>query len=203
MDKWNWDRRKQVYAVVGLPKNAESQLKQKVRFHLICLAGLDSCIRCGKKIERAEDASLDHKQPWRGVSAGLFWSMDNIGFSHKRCNIQHQRRNHNVIAPEGMAWCSTHKAYTSIKEFQRDHRRKTGVRGICKRCRNKNLGRVPGHFGMLGKEQSVETRELIRKKSLERKKYTPEFRKWIGAKGRAKQLNRPFDVPPPVVKFLP
>jgi uncharacterized protein YdaU (DUF1376 family) len=41
-------------------------------------------------IETADELSIEHKLPWEGVSVKLFWSLDNIAFSHLRCNRNHR-----------------------------------------------------------------------------------------------------------------
>ena len=56
--------------------------------------GLDNCYRCGEKMDSVNDFTIDHIQPWIGVSSDLFWDVNNIAFSHMRCNIQSARHTH-------------------------------------------------------------------------------------------------------------
>lgn len=35
----------------------------------------------------ADDWSIEHIEPWIGVDPDLFWDLDNITFSHKKCNV--------------------------------------------------------------------------------------------------------------------
>jgi hypothetical protein len=58
-------------------------------FNLLQKYAEDACFRCGEKIERIEDLSIEHKKPWEGISVELFWDLDNIAFSHLRCNLPH------------------------------------------------------------------------------------------------------------------
>ena len=55
-------------------------------------AGRDKCFRCNLPIMDPEHLSLDHKQSWRYHSKELFWDLDNLALSHKRCNTPHTPR---------------------------------------------------------------------------------------------------------------
>ena len=59
------------------------ELAKKLNAHM--------CYRCGKPIENVEEFSIDHKQPWLHVDPKLFWDVENIAFSHHRCNSKHHR----------------------------------------------------------------------------------------------------------------
>jgi hypothetical protein len=69
-------------------------LRKSVMFHLAQRCGLDFCFRCGKRIEHVDDFTLEHKQPWLYAYCPLelFFDIDNIAFSHRRCNSLHRRR---------------------------------------------------------------------------------------------------------------
>lgn len=71
---------------------ANGRLQRRVLFMLVQKAGMDTCYRCGKKIERLEDLSLDHKEPWFDIDPALYWDLDNIAFSHCKCNTEARRR---------------------------------------------------------------------------------------------------------------
>lgn len=62
-----------------------------VLFQLVKQVGRDACHRCGKPIDCPEDLSIDHRLPWLDVSATLFWDLDNVTFSHRRCNSAARR----------------------------------------------------------------------------------------------------------------
>ena len=65
------------------------RLKKMVMLHLIKQLGLDVCFRCGKPIESPNDLSLDHKKNWINDNVELFWDVENIAFSHTKCNKPH------------------------------------------------------------------------------------------------------------------
>ena len=52
------------------------------------------CYRCGKKIEQIEELSIEHKVPWLYADdpIGLYFNLDNIAFSHLKCNIGRSRK---------------------------------------------------------------------------------------------------------------
>lgn len=65
---------------------AQHRLRKLVMFSLVRKLSLDRCHQCGEVIEAIEEFSLEHKEPWLHVSAELFWDIDNIAFSHLKCN---------------------------------------------------------------------------------------------------------------------
>lgn len=73
---------------LGMPfGTACNRLRKAVMHELVRRLGLDRCLKCGESIETPEDLSLDHRRPWLGVSPDLFWDVNNIAFSHIRCNL--------------------------------------------------------------------------------------------------------------------
>lgn len=71
---------------------AAARLDRKILFWLVRQAGLDTCHQCGKKIERVEDLSTEHKVAWLDVDPALYWDLENIAFSHKSCNFAAGRK---------------------------------------------------------------------------------------------------------------
>lgn len=65
---------------------AGAKLTRIVLFDIVRRSGLNICLRCGAPIETIAEFSLDHEKPWLHVSADLFWDVNNIKFSHRRCN---------------------------------------------------------------------------------------------------------------------
>jgi len=49
----------------------------------------DDCFVCGEKIDSVAELSIEHKKPWLDVDADLFWDLENISFSHRKCNRPH------------------------------------------------------------------------------------------------------------------
>ncbi len=85
---------------LGMPSGrAEYRLKKMILFHLATKLGLDACFRCGEKIENIDDFTVDHKENWLYGDVKLFWDLENIAFSHKKCNFRAKsktrvRKNH-------------------------------------------------------------------------------------------------------------
>lgn len=74
-------------AQLGMPLGTAShRLRKMVMFNLIKRLEEDQCYRCQRKIRSPEELSIDHKQDWLNVDPDLFWDLDNIAFSHLRCN---------------------------------------------------------------------------------------------------------------------
>lgn len=74
---------------LGMPfSRASHRLKKMIMFDLAQRLGLDDCFRCEGKIESHVDLSIDHRVDWLHADPDLFWSMDNIAFSHLSCNTK-------------------------------------------------------------------------------------------------------------------
>ena len=55
---------------------------------LVQKVGLDTCFRCGEKIETVDEFSMDHKEDWERSADPIkaFFDLANIAFSHLGCN---------------------------------------------------------------------------------------------------------------------
>jgi hypothetical protein len=106
-------------ATLGMPHGtASSRLRKNILFHLLKKHRENLCFKCGELIEDVEDLSIEHKKPWEGISAELFWDLENIAFSHIRCNRPHKY--HGGIPkprPDGMSWCVPGQHFAAIEEF--------------------------------------------------------------------------------------
>ena len=72
---------------LGIPfTTACARLRRNILFDLIKKVNLDVCFRCGKVIETPEELGIDHKEAWIGVDTKLFWDLNNVTFSHIKCN---------------------------------------------------------------------------------------------------------------------
>ena len=71
---------------------AQGRLVKDLLFKFVSEKGI-MCFRCGEKMER-EDFSIDHKIPWLHSEnpIGLFFDLDNISFSHWKCNTDSSRQ---------------------------------------------------------------------------------------------------------------
>lgn len=72
---------------------AAYRLRQMVTYKLATAAGLNRCYRCGETISSPEEMSLDHKKDWMYSTdpKGTFFDLDNVVFSHRKCNCQEKR----------------------------------------------------------------------------------------------------------------
>ena len=117
---------------------AGNRLRKMILFHLLQKHGENVCFKCSEIIETADELSIEHKKPWEGVSVKLFWSLDNIAFSHLRCNRNHRYEGGGAkrrkVGPEGTAWCMRCKAFLPIFKFSRHASRWNGLQPWCNGC---------------------------------------------------------------------
>lgn len=119
---------------------ASAKLRKQILFKLVQQCNLDECFKCKTKIENLEELSIEHKLNWYVNGVEYFWDLDNIAFSHLKCNRPdfpscgrgHKRR---IEPPEGKAWCSTHKDFLPRENFDKGARW-DGLKGHCKECRS-------------------------------------------------------------------
>jgi hypothetical protein len=86
MDNTNKKKFEQLGEPIG---TATNRLRKNIMFSLVQAMELDTCFRCGKKIENVENFSIEHKIAWMDSEnpKELFFDLDNIAFSHLKCNI--------------------------------------------------------------------------------------------------------------------
>ena len=75
---------------LGMSHGKASQiLRKSIIFDFAKRLDLDDCYRCNKKIKDIKELSIEHKENWLNSKdpIGLFFSLDNIAFSHLTCNI--------------------------------------------------------------------------------------------------------------------
>lgn len=123
-------------ATLGMPHGtAAHKLRKIIMFSLLCRLKENLCFKCGLSIDKVEDLSVEHKKPWEGISAELFWSLENIAFSHIGCNRPHRIPGPRIPVPDGMAWCSRCQAPRAIEEFFKHSVQSDGLDAYCKKCR--------------------------------------------------------------------
>ena len=74
---------------LGMPTGtAANRLKKLIMFDMAQKLNLDSCHQCGKKIQKADDLSIEHVQPYLDSKnpVDMYFDLDNIAFSHQTCN---------------------------------------------------------------------------------------------------------------------
>lgn len=66
-----------------------NRLRKNLLFTLASRLGLLNCHRCGGMIETVAEFSIDHITAWEnsGSPIDIFFDVENIAFSHLRCNI--------------------------------------------------------------------------------------------------------------------
>ena len=65
---------------------ASNRLRKMILFSLLAKHNENVCFRCGKVIATVDDLSIEHKKAWLSVDSKLFWDIDNVAFSHLKCN---------------------------------------------------------------------------------------------------------------------
>lgn len=119
------------------PSTARNLLKRNIIYYLAQKTGMDTCFRCGGKIERPQDISIEHKIPWLDADIALFWDMDNIAFSHRICN-KPNRNNGGVgrrrLGIDGKIWCPKCQEYLSADDFRSNKSDSNGLQTYCKDC---------------------------------------------------------------------
>lgn len=119
---------------LGMPfGTAANRLRKMLLFHLAVKLNLATCYRCGKCISSEAELSVEHKDAWLDSKDPVrrFFDMENIGFSHLRCNSGAARRS-NKYATEQERIVATrvldagYKRRKYTRERRREKYRKTG-----------------------------------------------------------------------------
>ena len=102
MPKNDSDKRAEI---LGMPfGTACGKLRKRVMFHLLLKHGENVCFKCGGLINGPDELTMDHKKAWQSAGASAFWDMDNIAFSHARCNLRVGWLRREIT--DGKLWCS-------------------------------------------------------------------------------------------------
>ena len=114
---------------------ASHRLKKIIMFDLVQKAEMGSCFKCKKPIEAVEELSVEHIEPWMDIDPELFWDINNIAFSHIKCNRPHRSNPANKIQnPDGMCWCSNCKTFVPKENFGKNSSQYNGRNSFCKPC---------------------------------------------------------------------
>ncbi len=125
---------------LGMPfGTAQHRLKKMVMFDLVKRLELNFCFRCGNPINSVDEFSIEHKKPWQGIDADLFWDLENIAFSHLSCNSSATDHRKTFTAqmkrcPEGTSWCNKCKTFRPKSEFSKNKSRICGLQNRCNSC---------------------------------------------------------------------
>ncbi len=108
------------------PSTASGRLVKDVLFDLVVRTGSDSCFQCGEKVTR-ENFSIEHKTAWLDSDdpVGLYFSLDNIAYSHLKCNFAAARKPGKSAIPVRVRNAARMKAdwQALTKEQQQERRR--------------------------------------------------------------------------------
>jgi hypothetical protein len=124
---------------LGMPfGTAANRLRKMIMLWLLQQLDKNLCFRCGKKIESPEDLSIDHIESWMDKDPNLFWDLDNIAFSHLKCNSAARRKSGGpakMEIPAGKAWCYACQKFVDEKIVPNNRTRWHGKQDICNPCR--------------------------------------------------------------------
>lgn len=77
---------------LGMPYGtACARLRKALLFQMAQQLDKDVCVRCQESIDSIDDFTIEHIEPWYERDEALFWDLENIGFSHAKCNLPHRR----------------------------------------------------------------------------------------------------------------
>ncbi|KKL25625.1 hypothetical protein LCGC14_2403420 [marine sediment metagenome] len=112
------------------------KLRKFVMFQLVQQTGRDRCFVCEKKITSADEFTIEHKIPWLDDNPDLFWDLNNIAFSHGKCNKAQPSRK---IGPKGKSWCYGCKSFLSENMFGNRSSRWNNLDYECKSCKAERI----------------------------------------------------------------
>lgn len=81
------------------PSTASNRLQRDIIWDFIVKTDQTKCHRCGLEMSR-EDYSIEHKEPWLDSEdpVELFFNLDNISYSHQKCNYGAARKYTKVLS---------------------------------------------------------------------------------------------------------
>lgn len=140
MKEYDQRRRERVYEQLGMSAGAaNNKLRKNLLFSCVRKLKGNFCYKCGEEIETVDEFSIEHKLPWEGRDAELFWDLDNIAFSHLKCNrpVVQKSGTPRKEGLEGTAWCSRCQNFRDVSHFHRNRSRWNGYDHQCKDCNQK------------------------------------------------------------------
>lgn len=132
------ERNKRRDAQLGMPHTSALQkLRKMLLFKFLKELGYDKCFKCSESITKIDELSIEHIKPWENVSVELYWDLNNIAFSHVRCNKPYVLRSKfteelKEITPEGKSWCYKCKDFLNVEMFHKSARQWNGLQQFCK-----------------------------------------------------------------------
>ena len=88
------------------PGTASNRLKKNLLFEFAKRLDMHWCYQCAAEIKDSDNFSIEHKTPWLHSEdpKGLFFSIENIAFSHKSCNYSAARKRQGKPCPSLTAY---------------------------------------------------------------------------------------------------
>jgi hypothetical protein len=142
-------------AQLGMPiSTARTRLVKMLLFRELQHSGNVTCFKCGDSIEDIDHLSIEHKVPWLHGSPDLFWSLDNVTFSHTFCNnpdrmyitqaasIAAKKARSNRKPDSSTSWCYECRQQLPVSDFTKNSSNVNGLDDSCKRCRSVRRGSV-------------------------------------------------------------
>ena len=74
---------------LGMPHGtAAAMLRKAIMFNLLKRLNENYCFQCGEEIRSTNELSIEHKKAWLDSEnpIALFYDLENIAFSHLKCN---------------------------------------------------------------------------------------------------------------------
>lgn len=113
------------------PSTAQGKLTRDILWSLVVKTNQDICCKCDKPMVR-DTFSIEHVKPWLDSEdpVGLFFDINNIKFSHLRCNVKDARsaRKKYETPEEAKAAWMTKKNERDRKRYTSESRRERYLR---------------------------------------------------------------------------
>ena len=92
---------------------ARARLTRNILFKLAQETGKDICYRCGEKVTDISEFTIEHKDSWFKSTTPIetFFDLDNIAFSHQKCNSGESNKGNYKLAPHGTALRYKHNTF--------------------------------------------------------------------------------------------
>lgn len=118
---------------------AANRLRKALLFKYVQLAGHDVCHRCGERIKSVDDLSIEHRTSWQLAAdpSASFFNLDDITFSHLRCNVASSDRSRLVSSNTGKTHCKHGHPFDTVNTIQTPDGRRE-----CRACLRERFRRM-------------------------------------------------------------
>jgi hypothetical protein len=107
------------------PSTAAHKLKKSILFSFAQKLGYAWCYQCATEIKDIDKFTVEHKEPWLDSDdpADKFFDLENIAFSHARCNYKAARVKEGMPCPSVTAYRKGCRC-DGCKESRNEYRKK-------------------------------------------------------------------------------